>query len=303
MPIRHAIFLVALLRVPVGSLAAEEEAPVFSGPQVSEKLPALKVTLAYGKEAGRVVDLVEQAAGRPTLLVIVHVPTRPAANLTRSLMNFAEMRGEKLFAGVVYLDNDQSAAERYLRQAGSWWSVGPPVGVSVDGAEGPGSYGLNRNVSLTILVAHEGVVRANFPLIQPSPTDAPKILKEVVALAGGNIPTPAEVAFLSMPTYRPPNVPWRASTTDVKLRELFCAALAAKDDEAARAATVRIEEYVGSDSARQAELGMVASVLLEGQGMMMTGGEGLKIASQLRDWSTKYPPPEPRRRRQVDTKK
>ncbi len=64
--------------------------------------------------------------------------------LTRILMNFAEMRGDKLFAGVVYLDKDLSAAEQNLKRAVSWWKVGPPVGVSIDGAEGPGSYGLNR---------------------------------------------------------------------------------------------------------------------------------------------------------------
>ena len=47
---------------------AQKTTPVFSGPQPGERLPALKVILAYGKEAGRTVDLrgrgYVRAAGR-----------------------------------------------------------------------------------------------------------------------------------------------------------------------------------------------------------------------------------------------
>jgi hypothetical protein len=99
---------------------AEKTAPVFSGPQSGENLPALKVTLVYGKDAGQTVDLVERAAGKPTLLVIVNGSNRPAARLTRILMNFAEMQQAQLFAGVVYLDDDQTAAVRQLKRAVSW---------------------------------------------------------------------------------------------------------------------------------------------------------------------------------------
>ena len=64
-----------------------------------------------------------------------------------------------------------------------------PIGISVDGKEGPGAYGLNRNVTLTVLVGKDNVVTANFALIQPSiPADAPKILAEVVKLIGGQVP-------------------------------------------------------------------------------------------------------------------
>ena len=69
------------------------------------------------------------------------------------------------------------------------WRV--PVGVSVDGLEGPGSYGLNRNVTLTVLVGKAGRVRANFALVQPSDADGPAafwVLK--LLLAGSRKPCP-----------------------------------------------------------------------------------------------------------------
>lgn len=94
-----------------------DEKALFSGPQKGERLPPLKVSCVYGKQRGEVVDFIAQAKGRPTLLVVVNGSTRPAARLTRALMNFAEMQGEKLFAGVVYLDKDRSAAEKALQRA------------------------------------------------------------------------------------------------------------------------------------------------------------------------------------------
>ena len=290
MPIRRAVIIVAMLCAAAASLLrAEEPATVFSGPQVGEKLPALKVTLAYGQERGKTVDLIELAANRPTLLVIVNGSNRPAANLTRCLMNYAEMQTEKLFAGVVYLDSDLPAAEQYLRQATSWWGVGPPVGISVDGPEGPGSYGLNRNVNLTVLVAEKGRVLNNFALIQPSSVDAPKILQEVITLIGGRVPTIAEIEFLSMPTQKPANAPWSAAPSNVQMRELVCAALAAEDQTGARSAASALEQFVHDDKERQAILGSTAEFLLSGRGQ--TAVRERPIVEDLRKWSQAYAPP------------
>ena len=50
-----------------------------------------------------------------------------------------------------------------------------PIGISLDGKEGPGSYGLNREVMITVLVAKENKVTANFAILSPNETDAPKI--------------------------------------------------------------------------------------------------------------------------------
>ncbi|MEM9587568.1 MAG: hypothetical protein AAGA03_09825, partial [Planctomycetota bacterium] len=41
------------------------------------------------------------------------------------------------------------------------------LAVSPDGREGPGSYGLNRNVALTMLFAKDGQVIHNLSMVQP----------------------------------------------------------------------------------------------------------------------------------------
>jgi hypothetical protein len=57
-----------------------------------------------------------------------------------------------------------------------------PWGLSLDGKEGPGSYGLNKSMTLTILLAKDGVVVRNWAFIAPSDVDAPPIVKAIADL-------------------------------------------------------------------------------------------------------------------------
>jgi hypothetical protein len=245
------------------SLAFADDPPVFSGPQVGERLAPLQVTLAYGGETGHKTEFISQSGGKPTLLVVVNGANRPAAGLTRVLMHYAEMQpAADLFAGIVWLTDDASGAEKYFQQAASWWGVQAPVGITVDGAEGPGSYGFNRNVNVTVLVANEKRVTANFALVQPSLTDVPKILDEVVKLTGGRPPTQAEIAYLSNPTQSFGNVRWQPAPADIELRKHICNLLAATDEPAARKAAKAIEAYVSNDNARQTDLAIAAGLIV-----------------------------------------
>jgi hypothetical protein len=168
--------------------------PIYSGPQPGEALPALPVVGVFDERAGKEWDVVEECAGRPTLLIFVHQLTRPSASLTRVLARYAASRKDDgLACGVIWLTADRSETEQYLKRARESLAIEASVGISSDGAEGPGAYGLNRNVGLTVLVANEGKVTANYALIQPSVTDAPAILKEVVALVGGEVPALEEL--------------------------------------------------------------------------------------------------------------
>lgn len=281
------LFTTLLLSGSLSLIAfADDSDELFSGPQAGEQLTPLRVTLAYGEDLGETVDLVELAGDKPALLVIVNGANRPAAGLTRSLMNYAEIHEQKLFAGVVYLDADLSAAGRYLRQAVAWWGVGPRVGVSVDGAEGPGSWGLNRNVNLTILVAQNGRVLSNFALIQPSLTDGPRILADVAELVGGRVPTTAEMTFLSVPTRKRGNARWRPGPSDVKLRRLICDAIAAADDEQAQAAAAAVDRYVNGNKRRQTALAAAVSSLLSRKGY--TEIRDIPVVTHLKRWREQY---------------
>jgi hypothetical protein len=170
---------------------AEKQAAIFSGPQVGEKLAPFKVRGVFDADAGKELDFVKQANGKPIVLIFVHEANRPSLGLTRVLTGYTVSRAKDgLVTGVVMLNDDATKAEEKLKQQRHAMTPNAPTAISLDGVEGPGSYGLNRNVTLTILVGKDNQVTANFALVQPSiQADLPKILQEIVRVAGGEVPT------------------------------------------------------------------------------------------------------------------
>lgn len=170
--------LVAFLAIAKGSL----QDPAYSGPQKGEKLPGFKVLQMNGPEKGREVDWIGEGKGGAILIVFVHEVTRPAAQVLRRLDAHAAARGVR--ALIVLLPEDMNKSERYapiLQEIMNYKSV---LGISVNGKEGPGSYGLNREMTLTILLGENGAVAANWALRSPSDTDVPPILQAIDRLVG-----------------------------------------------------------------------------------------------------------------------
>lgn len=169
-----------LLAALVLAQAATDEK--FSGPQKGEKTAGFVV---FDVGARKEVDFVGEGRGAPALLVFIHELTRPAAGLMRALDDYSQVKQARgLRTLFVSLSEDRDGAERKLPQVVKSINLRSPLGISVDGKEGPGSYGLNREVSLTILVAKGDKVHANFAILSPNETDAPKIkaaLDEVLA--------------------------------------------------------------------------------------------------------------------------
>ena len=194
--------LALLIAVASTPLVAEDKPAEFSGPQVGEKLTPFTTKAILGDEAGKEIDLVKSAAGKPVLIVFVHEKNRPTVGLARLLGLFAATKKEAgLTSGVVYLAADTTEMESWMNLAKGTLQTGVPVGISTDGQEGPGAYGLNRKVQMTILVGKEDKVTANFALVQPSvQADAPKIAQAIVdALGGGKGPTIEELQKLGGP--------------------------------------------------------------------------------------------------------
>ncbi len=145
----------------------------FSGPQKGEKTPGFRV-FDVGTRAE--ADYVAEWKGAPTVLVFIHELTRPGAQLMRAIDDTGQIKQARgLKTLFVSLSDDRDGAERKLPQVIKSISLKSPVGISVDGKEGPGAYGLNREVTLTVLVARDNKVAANFALLTPNATDAPKI--------------------------------------------------------------------------------------------------------------------------------
>lgn len=262
----------------IASANAADE-PVFSGPQPGEKMTSFKVLGVYDNDAGKELDFVKLAEGKPTLLIFVHKLTRPGAALMRTLTSYAA--SQKATRGyLVWLDDDRAKAEAYLTRARNSLQFKVPVGVSVNGGEGPGAYGLNRNVELTILVANANKVTANFALVQPSVTDAPKIAAALAKLIDAKPPTQDELTKLAYPkgnmrrnapakpadnqNGKPNNDRAKPSPVDPALGSLL-RGMIQKDATPAQVAKAAadVEKYVGDDAAKRATVLRISGVIVE----------------------------------------
>ena len=196
---RSLTVVLALLAAPT---LAQEGPREFSGPQVGEKLTPFTAKAILGEEAGKEIDLVKSAAGKPLLIVFVHERNRPSVGLARLLGLYAASQKDKgLVSGTIYLTADATATEEWMKIAKGTLQTGIPLAISTDGQEGPGAYGLNRKVQMTVLVGKDDKVTANFALVQPSvQADAPKIAQAIVDVLGsGRGPTIEELQKLGGP--------------------------------------------------------------------------------------------------------
>lgn len=262
------------------AVAADKPAPIFSGPQVGEKLPGFKVKGVFDEAAGKQIDLISQAGGKPIVLVFVHARTRPAFGLTNTLMRFVASRAKDgLTGGIVFLTDDPTATETWMKRIRQHFPKGVSLGISADGQEGPGSYGLNRNVTLTVLVAKDNKVTANFALVQPSEqADGPKIFKAIVdALGGGKVP---KVAEFSRNRYV-------KKSTKVDVRALLGPVINKQATrEQVDAAAAKVEEAASKDKAVRVEIGRVSRTVVNSGKL---GNYGTPAAqAYLRKWAKQY---------------
>jgi hypothetical protein len=161
-----------------------------SGPQVGDKLAPFTVRGVLDDEAGKMIDLVKDAQGKPLVIFFVHERTRQSIALARQVLNDAATRkAEGLEAGLVLLTADVTATEDWVKMVTQVLPRGVPIGISTDGANGPPAYNLSRNVVATVIVVKDNRVTANFALPQPSAADdAPKIAEAIAAVLRGTKP-------------------------------------------------------------------------------------------------------------------
>jgi hypothetical protein len=280
---RWAMVVILLLGV-FGHPSVRGEDAVFSGPQVGEKLPPFKVLGVFDDDAGKDLDFVTRAEGKPIVLIFVHDLNRQSISMTRVLSTYTVSRAaDGLATGVVWLDDDVTEAENTLKRIRHALTPGAPTGISVDGREGPGSYGLNRNVMLTILVGKDGVTTANFALVQPSlQADLPKILQEVVRVAGGQVPKLEELQGMGEMMRRE-----TAGEPDPKLRSLIRPVIrqdasAEEVDRAARA----VEEYLAEHKDARQVVGRIANNIVDSGKLANYGTE--RAQEYLRKWAKEY---------------
>lgn len=166
-----------LIFLPGSMLVAGDSFP--SGPKVGQKLTPFKVLAFSGPDEGKEVEHFKQAREQPTLLIFVHRITRPGLKFLRPIDKLAaELTTDKLHGQIVWLD-DKDKAKEYLDRAKKSLNLEIPIAISLDGKDGPAAYGLNDKVALTVLLARKNQVVANFALVDPNETDAPRVLRAI----------------------------------------------------------------------------------------------------------------------------
>ena len=258
---------------------------VFSGPQRGEELSALPLRLTLGPKAGTDFDPVAVATDKPLLLIFVHDVNRQSISMTRVLSGYAATRSDAgLQTAVVFLSDDLPATETQIRRMQHALTPDVPTGISLDGREGPGTWGLNRNVTLTIVHGQNGKATGNFALIQPSlQADLPLILKSLVAEIGGEVPSletlPGMPAMAARgPATSGPAPDMRALLSPVIRRD-------ATVEDVQRAAE-KVEASAAADPAVRAELARISTTIVN-SGKLTNYGT-TKAQEYLTKWAKLY---------------
>ncbi len=173
--------------------------PVFSGQQAGEKITPFKVVEITGPNAGKERDVITDNAGAATAIVFMHGIERSMVPLLRVVDEYGAMRKDSLRTEIIFLSADRLEGEQKVKNATGSLKPQSRVGLSLDGAEGPGNYGLNKDCMMTIIVAKDNMVTANFALTQPGIADAPKVLEALAKVSGdANPPTLEQLNERSM---------------------------------------------------------------------------------------------------------
>ncbi len=280
-----------LLLFPVLSVAQDA---VFSGPQVGEPLPSFKAVGMLDDQEGEPIDLIAQAEDGPVMLVFFHELTRPGFGLTRAITKFASERSDpNMKVGVIFLTDDMTETTKWASNVRRLFSKDVTYVVSPDGKEGPGSYGLNRNVTLTVIVGDDGKVTGNFALVQPQlQADGPGILKAVAAVTGGGeVPSinefdPRRAREMQMR---------REGATDGRMRQrgddrlsgmLRAVINKQASEEQVKEAASKIEAYVEKNEAARKELARIANTIVN-SGKLANYGTA-EAQATLKRWQKKY---------------
>ena len=265
---------------------------VYSGPQVGEAAPNFRFLKTLGTEEPEELDPIAIADGKPALLVFLHDVNRQSISMTRTLTKYAASRtNDGLTTSVILLGDDASAAEATLKRIQHALTSGIPTGLSLDGREGPGAYGLNRNVQLTVLVVDGGKVTANFALIQPSlQVDLPMIAAAIVERIAGDKPELKQLLGdepqMQRAANSQPGNPSEGVDMD-RLRSLVrpLIQLSASDEQVDEAA-ITIEKEIDADPKIRREIGRIASTIV-GSGNLANYGTP-RAQAVLKVWAEKY---------------
>jgi hypothetical protein len=256
----------------------------FSGPQVGEKMPSIKLEKVIGENAGDAYEM--EFAGKDTkVLIFLHERTRIAFGLANAVMKMVADHPDKVSGTICVLSNDSPETRDWINRVKNNFPKKIDVAVSPDGVEGPGSLGLNRHVMLTILVANNEKVDANFALTEPSlNADGQKIVDAICKSA--SIETVPQITKYAPQMRGEMNRGQRAAPNE-ELRP-YLSRVIQKDasDEDVVAAAERLEKYLADKPEMQKAVGQIAKRIIDAGRLENYGTE--KAQEYLKKWADEF---------------
>ena len=159
---------------------------LFSGPQPGEKIPPFKVTGLVGNSDGKQIDPTSLAGGKPQVLIFMdgnRVGLRGLFGLARIVSQIKDKSDKGLHFSATLLGDDPAQLSQFGKRFGSRLP-GLVMAASQDGRDGPGALGLNRTVSMTVVVAKDGKVPHNFVFPQSMLYPDPHVLGAIAGVIG-----------------------------------------------------------------------------------------------------------------------
>ena len=160
------------------------EKPIYSGPQPGEKLPALSVANLRGDQTGQEIDPIAMADGKLHLMFFVSKSRtfgRFLGQLRNQLQAIEEKSKQPWAMSVIVCSDDANEVEKSFTVLNQRYPKNLIVGLCKDGAAGPPAYGLDKNLTATVIVVKDGKVVHNLPYAGDAFYTQPHILGAVAS--------------------------------------------------------------------------------------------------------------------------
>lgn len=191
------------LALLITSIPAQDRPDPTSGPAPGSETPAFTVFAPTGTDAGLEFDIAKLFGDGPGAVLVVHELTRNVAPLVRGLDRIGDTHALLgLEVVTVLLAADRNEIERRATAASRSLGSTRPMTVSVDGAEGPGAWALDRRAAATFVVCGGGDVKSRLRLTDTNPDDVERLRAAIEKVTGPMPKEPAkrrQAALDSMP--------------------------------------------------------------------------------------------------------
>ncbi len=190
---RHELVVLLALLLPLLAPTCPAQ-DLASGPEAGRPLTPIRVYAPSGQRAGTEFDVAKAIGDAPGAVLFVHEVSRNTAPVIGGFDLLGLEFGLLGFRGfTVTLAADRTAAETQLKNSSDAMHLANPMVLSLDGAEGPGNYALNRKCTLTLVVVKDGKVQRSVAFTDTGRQDLPRIREWIQEVA---VPLPRDEAAL-----------------------------------------------------------------------------------------------------------